>query len=173
MTSKKILCDLGGPSFVAHAATAYLRWNSGSLALRLKGVLGDDLADHLMTGGFVATTSGEVSPTRVASSWLDISHAGERLSFGLFGGYLTNLGTASALNAPVENTWVRAANIEQMWRLAPRVSVTSQNLRIAFEVEATSVRYGSVFDSHYAPVFTSDDSSVTNVRTLLAAYYTF
>ncbi len=84
-----------------------------------------------------------------------------------------NLGTSDALTAPIESTFARAGNIDQMWRSAPRVSAEIQNLRIAFEVEATFVSYGSSFDSHYAPVFGANDKVITNLRTLIAAYYSF
>ncbi|MBT6580322.1 MAG: hypothetical protein HN774_05660 [Bacteroidetes Order II. Incertae sedis bacterium] len=84
-----------------------------------------------------------------------------------------NLGTSDALTAPIESTFARAGNIDQMWRIAPRVSAEIQNLRIAFEVKATSVSYGSSFDSHYAPVFGANDKAITNLLTLIAAYYSF
>ncbi len=172
-TAKKILCYLDGPSFTARAVTVYSRWKNDRVSLTAKGVYGEDLADHLMTGGFVATLEGSVEPTRVSSLWLDMAGSKGELTAGLFGGYLRNLGTASTLDSAVEESFSRAGDLSSLWRISPRLTYQAQSVRLALEVEVTSARYSRGFNDHYAPRQNSKQDRITNVRTLIAAYYLF
>ena len=46
-------------------------------------------------------------------------------------------------------------------------------MRLALEVEYTSVRYAQAFDSRFAPVAADTDESVGNLRGHVAVYYFF
>lgn len=173
-TTKTIQCELEGPSFRANAATIYGRWAGESSSITLKAVLGDDLTDHLMTGGFLATPSGSILPTRVRSIWSDwAGQLTDRLDLGLFAGHLVNLGVTGADAVVPGELFMRAHDMESLLRVAPRLSYHESNLRIAFEVEVTSARYTTEFDTSFRPLADTAQDRVTNVRTLLAVYYHF
>jgi len=173
-TTKSIQCELEGPSFRANAATIYGRWTGEASSLTLKIVSGDDLTDHLMTGGFLATSTGSVLPTRVRSGWSDWKAAvTEHLDLGLFAGYLVNLGVIGEDGVVPGQLFMRAHDLESLIRVAPRISYRESNLLIAFELEVTSARYASTFDASFRPLADGPTDRVTNVRSLLAVYYHF
>jgi len=172
-TVKSIRPELGGDTFSARVATAYAKAELGKTTIKLKTMIGEDLADHLMPGGFIRNNQGMFEPTRLASAWMDVSHPTTLGTFGVFAGYLTNLGVPSSGNqaAAIANT--RAANLKDLWRIAPRFVYTRKPLTVSMELEATSAQYGQGFDSHFVPVVPEGQSRVLNVRWLLAAYYNF
>jgi len=173
-TTKKILCELEGPSFRANATTIYGKWASPKRSVTAKAVLGDDLTDHLMTGGFLATSSGDVMPTRVQSFWLDMEQQlADRWVAGLFVGALANMGaTGHEVDTPSE-LFTRAHDMRSLYRLSPRLSYTESSIRIALELEVTSARYSDSFDASFRPLVDDDVERVTNVRSLIAVYYHF
>lgn len=170
-TAKAIRPTLTSDRFTAGAMTAYAGMTTPGAVFRGKLTYGSDLADHLMLGGFITDTQGEFHPLHVLSGWLDVMTPGD-LSYGLFIGYLTNLGTSD--DVQVVNTNTRAANIDYLWRLAPRFWYNTGRIRFAFETELTTAQYGSSFDSRYRPLANeSDDPVVSNVRFHFATYYFF
>ncbi len=173
-TTKKILLELEGPTFRSSAGTMYGRWAGSSSTLVVKAVLGDDLSDHLMTGGFFSTTTGEALPTRVRTVWGEWTHQWtDHLDTGLFAGHLQNLGVVGEDSVTPAELFMRAHDMASLVRLAPRVGYRESNLRVAFEIEITSARYATEFDSSFRPLTQNAQDRVTNVRSLLAVYYHF
>ncbi len=158
--------------FSAWAVQGYGKAAFRSMAVRAKATYGTDLADHLMTGGFVETESGGYEALHVAAGWMDVATTGEGLAAGLFAGYLTNLGARCDV-AAVSTAGTRAANMDHLWRVAPRLVFNAAPLRAAVELEATSARYAARIDSRLRPDTEADARSATNIRTLLALYYFF
>ena len=172
-TTKKILCELEGPSFRANAATIYGRWAGEKTSITIKAVRGEDLTDHLMTGGFLATTEGAVVPIRVQTVWADVDRQiSGRLSAGIFAGYLSNLGVGEDGIAAAE-LFTRAHDLASLLRIAPRLSYQESALRVAFEIEYSSARYADIMDDSFRPVVDDARPRVGNVRSLLAVYYHF
>lgn len=172
-TTKKVLCFLDGPSFRANAWTAYGRYQREEWQITAKVVRGQDLTDHLMTGGFLATSSGSVLPAWVNAGWLDFT-TGVRpnLDVGLFVGALSNRGMESGLDLDVTETFVRAADLESLIRLAPRVVFTQGPMQVSLELEMTRANYATQMSDDFRPLAAGAES-VTNVRSLLAVYYHF
>ncbi len=158
--------------FTAWAAQTYGLVNMPYLAVRTQLNYGNDLTDHLMTGGFVRTVEGNFEPLKVLSGWVDLTTRPEPLSFGLFAGYLTNLGAACKV-AVASDAATRAHNMEQLWRVAPRAVYTAGRLRLTLETEVTSALYADRCDEQFRPRANNQESSVVNVRALLAAFYMF
>ena len=85
---------------------------------------------------------------------------------GLFGGYSKNLGSADDISG---NYYTRGQTIDYLYRVSPRVSLTVNKLRFAFEAEYTAAGYGT----------TTKNGTVTgvdpvgNLRLLLSAIYMF
>ena len=168
---KTIRPDLNADRFTAGTVQAYAKTSALGAIVRAKVTYGNDLTDHLMTGGFVQTETGTYEALRVLGTWMDIETTERPLSVGLFGGYLTNLGCSKDVTVASTNT--RAPDLDTLWRLAPRLSYTVGKLRFALEIEATHALYAGSFDTTFKPTCTESDRAVTNVRGLFAAYYLF
>jgi hypothetical protein len=91
---------------------------------------------------------------------------GEKFQAGLFGGYAKNLGAKKTLTSAV---YARAANIDLLYRLAPRILFNSGNVRLAAEVEWTAAAYGTAD----AKGMVRDTETFSNLRLLGAVYYFF
>ncbi len=168
---KTIRPEMTGDRFTAEAIQAYVTTSVLGTVIRAKATYGNDLTDHLMTGGFIETTTGDYETLKVLGTWLDVETKSKPLSVGLFGGYLTNRGCGKNVTVVATNT--RAPDLEALWRLAPRLAYSVGKLRFAVELEATQARYASAFDETFKPTCTDHDHAVTNIRGLFAAYYFF
>jgi len=168
---KTIRPRLTSGTFSAYALQSYLRIKQGNFTIRAKATYGNDLTDHLMTGGFVETVTGKFLPLDLVSTWVEFeTAANENVSLGLFGGYLANLGGA---DETVAATFTRAHNMEHLIRVSPRVIYNAGPVRFAAEIEITSALYAGSFDNNFKPTAGSNDDPVTNIRSHLAAYYFF
>ncbi len=198
---KWIRPELTSDRFRAGAVQAYGKLATERVTLAAKGTFGNDLADHLMLGGFVTTQDGEFYPTQLTSGWVDVSTTGAPVSVGLFGGYmrqtgvgddiLSNLPTVDtddddlpdavptntrALSATVsEETGIISggSSIEYLWRLAPRLVHNAGPVRFGLEIEATTALYTSSLDDDLTPNSTDDDDPVTNIRGIVSVFYFF
>lgn len=177
---KWIRPTLTSDRFRAGAVQAYAKVNTERFTFAAKGTFGNDLADHLMLGGFVSdTTAGGVDfyPTQLFSGWADISTSGRPTTFGLFAGYQQQMGIGDDIGLDRLSFNTRAlsagSSIEYLWRLAPRIVHNAGPVRLALEVEATSALYTSNLDADLTPNATDDDDPVTNIRGIVAVFYFF
>ena len=178
---------IGRERLYAGAVQGYAKLSTDRFVWATKGTFGTDLTDHLMTGGYVASTRNgrtDFDGLRVVSGWVDVGTRGHPFTFGLFGGLLANLGAAEPLGATYSffppgpfgavgpsPDGTRAATLDVLWRAAPRVSYTSGPARIAAEVEVSTAYWRDGTDDQFAP--TGGTDVATNVRGLLAFYYFF
>lgn len=160
-----------GDRFSAWAAQAYASAPLGPVTAKAKVTYGTDMTDHLMTGGFVRTEGGGYETLAAAAGWVDLSTTRSGLTAGLFAGYLTNLGANS--DVVVADEFVRAADMNHLWRLAPRLVYDTGRLRLAAELEVTSALYASESDARFRPQAQAGDPAVANVRSLVSAFYFF
>lgn len=167
VTEKNYLTD---ETVSSYAAIAYAKVNSGYLSFKVEGVYGQNLTDLLMLGGYAvyeksaATGIEKYTNTNTYSVWSEIIY-GKDVQFALFGGYTKNDGA----DKPVTINYARGFNIDNIYRVSPRIIINSGKFRIAGEVEYTSAAYGTP-DSH-GKVLNSKD--VANVRILGAVYLFF
>ncbi len=103
------------------------------------------------------------------SSWLDISY-GETYEPALFLGYAKNLGSSKSI-IPDPNLIYsyNTSNMDSLFRAAPRFRWYVDPCIFCFEVEYTSVLYGSIMTNGRV----NPEERAYNVRLLLAAYYNF
>ncbi len=155
------------------SAFATLKLKAGPVNLSLMGAYAENGSDMVMIGGYAATgTPDPVDQTRewttinTASFWADISTTVNKTRFGIFSGYCKNLGAGR----PVEgDIYGRGSDIDHLFRLSPRVTVTEGKLSIAAELENTLAAYGTTqSDGRVA-----ETGSVTNMRLLLSFIYRF
>lgn len=148
-------------------------YKTKSLIISAMGTLAQNATDLVMIGGYAVR---EVSDTirkinsysniNTASAWLDIGTNGKKVQFGLFAGYSKNLGSTDKTAGPA---FARGDNIDHLFRISPRISVTHEKLTFAFENENTWAAYGKPNEQWKI----SDAQSIVNNRFLLAVYFKF
>ena len=146
-------------------------YEEGLLSWKGKILLGQNMSNLGICSGYgeAVTEDGtlEWRPLTAVSSWTHFSY-GNELKVGLFGGYMKNLGGKEGLT--FQKLYVIGGDkIDAMYRIAPNVSYTVNNMNLACEYDMTSVAYGdrqargNVANSHW----------VTNNRVLLSVTYMF
>jgi hypothetical protein len=155
------------------SAFATLKLKAGPVNLSVMGVYAENGSDMVMIGGYAATgTPDPVDQIRewttlnTASFWADISTTVNKTHFGLFSGYCKNLGASDPVHGDI---YGRGSNIDHLFRLSPRVTVTEGKLSIAAELENTLAAYGTTQSDGRV----DETGSVTNMRLLLSFIYRF
>ncbi|MDZ7633360.1 MAG: hypothetical protein U5L72_02525 [Bacteroidales bacterium] len=155
------------------AAFATLKLKTKPLNLSVMGVYGENASDMVMIGGYaVSDITDPIDQIREwttinsAGFWFDMSTRGTRTVVGLFTGYSKNLGSRD----PVEGIFYgRGNNIDHLFRISPRLTVTEGKLTIAAELENTLAAYGTMEDDGRV----TDTHNVTNIRLLVSLIYRF
>ena len=137
------------------------------LSVKGKVLLGQNMSHLGICSGYGLTTDADrkYSNLTALSSWAQVQY-GTDLKWGLFGGYMKNLGAADDL---AKIYAVGGGKIDSMWRVAPNVQYTVGNLNLGLEFELTSVAYGTIESKGTV----TDTHDVFNFRTLLSAMYSF
>ena len=158
------------------AYQGYLTWSPGPVSIRSKVTYGEDLADQVMTGGFLLEDDGNAVTLKTLAAWAEIETArAQGMNYGLFGGYFTNLGAGETVNdgnaVDAAQVFARGADIESGFRVSPRATYSTGKVRFAFELQIDNATYASSFDEEYAP--SGDTDSVMNVRTDFSVFLFF
>ncbi len=171
---RSILPTNGSNTLNSHVWTTYGKYTHKGLGIRWKALLGEDMADHLMLGGYTCLDNNGVSSyqaTKVSSYWLDMSYAIGHYSLGVFSGYSENLGVKNKLDsAECTSFSARSPNIKNVSRVSGRLAYKVGQIQYAVEIESTWALYGSYYDEYLIPQVSSDILPVNNLRTLLAVY---
>jgi hypothetical protein len=169
-TNKNIKTDESINSF---SAIGYMKLNLSPFTLKVEGVYGDNLADMLMLGGYAVksldTLTGYETYTNLGcySIWGELIY-GRELEFAVFAGYSKNLGAKNN----IENKYYsRINNIDNLFRISPRIQWNSGKTRISTELEYTAAAYGVPNDNNKGLV--EQTNLISNLRLLLAIYYFF
>jgi hypothetical protein len=156
---------------------SYLKLNSGKFTYKSRLMLGQNVSEHLLFGGYAisgydpATGREEYTPYNHMFVWGNILY-GRKLRVGLFGGFAKNLGTTESISTAVTNRiFARGANIDYSYRIAPHIQYTIKNLNLSTELEYTTAAYGFVNPEEKGIVEESEE--VSNLRLLLTATYNF
>lgn len=169
-TIKKLSTDASLSSF---GATAFLKLNFEPVTFKAQGVYGSNLADLMMLGGYavksVDTVTGveDYTDLKCLSVWGDLS-TGKEFEFGLFAGYSKSLGASENISGAY---YGRGTNIENLFRVSPRIQFNSEKTRISTELEYTSAGYGTPDNLDKAKI--KDIKTTANIRLLVAFFYFF
>lgn len=169
-TVKKVVTD---NSISALSAIVYAKLNIKPVTIKTEVVYGNNLADHLMLGGYAVksinavTGEEEYTPVSVLSFWGEIA-TGKEIEFALFGGYSKNMGAGDNISG---SYYGRGINIENLIRISPRVQFNSGQSRISTELEYTSAGYGTPANLNKGKV--ENVKTFSNLRLLIAVYYFF
>ncbi len=153
--------------------TGFTKINIDPVILKLQGVYGSNLADHVMLGGYAVksldTLSGfeEYTPLSCLSVWGEIS-TGKEIEVAVFAGYTKSLGAKDNIAG---SYYGRGTNIENVFRISPRIQFNSGKTRISTELEFTSAGYGTSNSLNKGKV--EKVKNIFNVRVLAAFYYFF
>lgn len=154
----------------------YLRVQSGLLTSRLKGMYGQNLADHLMLGGYAVSTFDSITgretytPLSHVFGYLNITY-GKTFMPGLFVGYAKNLGAASEVVEDVNRLYGRGVEIDYLFRVSPNFTYRSDRLTLIVEVEHTYGSFGTNDMTNKAIVVNATD--VANTRFHIVAQWDF
>lgn len=155
------------------SAMVFAKFMVNEFTAKFEGVYGSNVSDLLMLGGYAvksvnATTGAEeYTSTNTFSVWGDLSY-GKVLELGIFAGYTKNLGTEEN---NIGTYYSRGSNIEDVFRVSPRIKYKMGNVKFGAEVEYTSAAYGTPNNNNQGKV--ENSISVANMRILLAAYLFF
>lgn len=169
-TTKKVKTD---ESISSLSFTGFAKLNIDPVTFKLQGVYGSNLADHLMLGGYAVksadTLSGieEYTALNCLSVWGEIS-VGKDIEYAVFAGYTKILGANDNINGPY---YGRGTNVENVFRISPRVQFNFGSLRISTEFEYTSAGYGTPNNLNKGKI--ENLKNFTNMRILGAIYYFF
>jgi hypothetical protein len=137
------------------------------------GVYGQNASDLVMIGGYaVSQITDPVNQIKsytninTANFWADMSTNCGKAVIGLFTGFSKNLGASDQIVGAV---YGRGNNIDHLFRVAPRVTVTEGRLTFAAEIENTLAAYGTMQTSGKV----IDTDNINNLRFLLSTIYKF
>jgi len=111
------------------------------------------------------------------SSYLNLVY-GNRLQYGIYGGYIKNLGTVDELIDPVNSNFQEGItygffqNIQSIYRVAGHLALNVNNFRFVAEYELTAASYGTGRISFTDGLY-QDAHLTRNNRILLMMMYTF
>ncbi len=138
-------------------------------------IYGENLQDYTMLGGVAREATGKrIFPYQTLSLWHELTTGfrGDpektQYEIGLYTGYSQNRGTTydDIITIP---GFARGADIDHLYRIAPRVQVQSGPVRFSLESDITTASYGSVKSDGTV----TDTDSATNIRLLLGAWLFF
>lgn len=157
------------------SASAFLRWNINGHTFKTQTFYGSDMSHLGMIGGYgkkLDDNSDDYGYTnfRTVTSWGDFeTKPYNNFRFGIFGGYLENLGTGKAVDPNMLYTWI--GELHSTGRLSPRITHTKDNLMLGFEYSYFWAKWGMLFDEKY--VATKSYKTTMNNRALFVVRYTF
>ncbi|PKP46586.1 MAG: hypothetical protein CVT94_14245 [Bacteroidetes bacterium HGW-Bacteroidetes-11] len=171
------------------SASLFVRYKSPVYTLKMQGVYGQNLYDLLQLGGFAIhtvtdTTRNTVEYTTIntASAWVEFQTNGDKVQFGLWGGYTQNLGSEKSIlnySNKVDGTEItsRGSNIKSVYRISPRIIFLRGSFNFATEIEFTGAAYATA-DENGKPNrdnfgIVTDAEYVHNFRLLFSVIYNF
>ena len=160
----------------SYALAFFGQYKSGQFLIKGNAMLGQNLAEMAMQGGYarlsVDTVTGHEKYTtgNAFTTWVNILY-GDKIKFGIFGGYQKNLGFNDSLNATDYAFYGRGEKIGSMMRIAPSVSYYTGRMVFQVEPELTSAAYGTVDLSNKGKI--KDTQTVYNRRLVLSVSYFF
>jgi hypothetical protein len=123
----------------------YYKYSHNSFLASAKTILGQNLTEHLMMGGYAVQSYDSVShretytPTNHLNIWVLLAY-GEKVRGSLFTGFSKNLGTDEVNNGVY---YARGHDIDYLYRIAPSVSFVSGTVQLSTELEYTVAAYGT------------------------------
>lgn len=165
------------------SGVAYLQYCNNLFAIKAKTVLGNNMSDHVMLGGYGRTynpsdNSYGYTNLTSSSSWLNIAY-GKKWQTGIFAGYHQNLGSQMPFlhqNSEGKYTiygrgfyYEQQELLDRMVRIAPFLMHSMKDVMFGVEYNFTLAHYGTPqSDGRVVNPY-----PVTNHRIVATVVYTF
>ena len=170
VTTKNIATDASVSGF---SALGFIKLNLDPVTLKAQGIYGQNIPDLMQIGGYAVkstdATTGVESYTALSNFtvWGELS-TGKQTEYALFFGYSKALGASDNITGAY---YGRATDIENIFRISPRIQFNSEKTIVSTEVEFTSAGYGTPNGLNKGKI--ENVKTVSNLRLLLAFNYFF
>ena len=150
---------------------AYVQYQSDNLLVTAKSVLGENLSQLCMLGGYGVTSVSSLNgrenytPIRNSSTWFNAVY-GKKWKTGVFAGYMKNLGTKEKIIRTVG----LGTNIDQLTEGGIELTYNVQSWTFGAEATATTAWYGTINKANGKVI---DTNAVTNLRIVGVASFSF
>jgi len=155
------------------AAFANIKIKTAPLNVSIMGVYGQNGTDLMMIGGYAVSEVTSVANDfkiytnlNSANFWIDLATNGKKVFFGLFSGYSKNLGGSDEIAGAF---YGRGTNIDHLFRISPRITITEGRFSFAGEIESTTAAYGTTGSDGKV----TGSNNVNNLRLLFCTIYKF
>jgi len=165
--------------FNSGAAVAYVGYTNKKFQVRAKSVLGQNMSEYLMVGGYglsvdATTAKADYTNFNTSTSWLSIAY-GSKIQVGIYGGFIQNLGSNKDLTLSPKSVYGNGffedsqQIMDQLYRVAPHICYKLPHFNIGFEYELTTATYGKIQTKGRAV----NPYTVSNHRALATISYIF
>ncbi len=144
-------------------ALAFFNLDFNTFDVKLQGVYGENLSEHIMFGGYYETINQngiQYQATSQKSAWLDCLTKGKKIKVGLLAGYAKH-----DVNANGDKFYGMGSDIDHIYRVSPRIQIHSGKLMWATEFEYTTAAYKEAGKA--------ETTDVSNLRILTGLFYFF
>lgn len=160
----------------SYSGMLYLKYRTSRLVIKAKGILGQNLTEHLLLGGYAVsrldslTGKETYTPTNNLFLFGNITY-GKVYQIGLFVGFAKNLGATKDFISSTDRMYGRGMNIDFMYRISPNISYIKERFQISAELEYTAAAFGGIDNLNKGKIINSKISG--NYRLLMVVQYNF
>lgn len=154
----------------------YAKYQTQKLSLKAKGMLAQNLYEHLLLGGYAVSTLDSLTgketytPTNNLFLFGNITY-GKVVQVGVFLGYAKNLGTNDNFVSPKDRIYSRGMDIDRMYRVSPSISYIKDRFQLSAELEYTAAAYGTIDNLNKGKIL--NPKITENYRFLMVVQYNF
>jgi hypothetical protein len=144
------------------------------ITIKLEGVYGQNLTHFTMIGGYGASQDPTLvddygyTNLNTMSVWSEIHTNGQKVVFGIFGGYSANLGSYDQYYSL---KYARNEDIAYIFRVSPRAEFKSGKVNFVLEYMVTGAAYATEYTPKHRP--TDWKKPTINNRIIIGARYNF
>lgn len=179
----KIIRPQANESLKSTSFVAFSQYSDNMLQLKAKAILGQNLTDHLMIGGYGVSAINsdntlEYTNLNTFTSWFNAEY-GKTWQIGVFAGLSKNLGSnKNLLQTIITNNVTVYGNgfykneqliTDQLWRISPHVNYNFSNIKVGLEYELTNALFGDI----QANGKTKNNYDISNHRIMALFCYNF
>jgi len=192
--SKTVINTTTDTRMVGVSANAYFQVKTKDVTFKASTIYSQNGSDMLLLGGYaesaIDSTTGKYSYTTMnaISAWVELSGKKNAFEWGVFAGYVANLGLSDPLSSTVKGPGIYQfslnTNVINAYRISPRVGWRSGKVLLGVELDVTTAQRSRALlpgESTLTalPAVTVANGSVvnvdqsTNARLLFTAQYNF
>lgn len=159
------------------AFSVFGKFNISNYSLRFQGIVGNNLFEQLMMGGYTELVEGKKCTYEnfgTTTIWADFGSTSGSWRPGIFVGYGVNNSFGNSIHSAA-NVYGRGINIAYLWRVQPRIGYyPTKHLNLFAEIEYTNACYGKIVQYPMSTTYKYEkDYNIGNCRFILAASFNF